>query len=203
MRRLIFKKVDLVILYKQLNSLPEPPSIEEILIEGHPVIVVRVTEDMVQQCYLQGESVHMSRKLLKLGELMESQQEWRTSGFLAQLACCLYFYGDLKNFYSNLTVGHGDSGDLDIGNFKCDIKCRSTVYSGVNYGYVDIDVFKKHPYPLYILCSRAGDKILIWGYAWYCEVREWDESKQFLGDYEKDLTELHPIAELKALLLSE
>jgi len=193
-RRLLLRDVDTVVLYKMLNTLPEPLSIQPKLIEGHPVIIVRVTPDMIQQCFLHGESVHMSRRLLKLGELFKSKPEWRTSGFLGQLACCLYFYGDLRNFYQNLNVGHGDSGDLDIGNFKCDVKTRSMLYSGVNYIFIPEWQLENTPYPLYIGCSRTEENIIIWGYAWYREVLEWHKSN---SNYQLDVTELHSIIQLK------
>ncbi len=206
-RRFIFfcRKIEMGKMVELLNSLPEPPSIKHgtTLADGKniPVVIVRLTDEMIEAAILGAELAHKLANFEKLREYFKSKPEWRQAGFKGQLAVYYYFYEDFTEAFKSVTFGEGDSGDIELGNFKADVKTRSTIYYGrTNYALIDKKQFKRNPYPLYIFCSQAEpDKFVIWGYAWYQEVRQWKESEFFQGSLEKDVTELHRIEELKEI----
>ena len=206
-RRFIFfcRKIEMGNMVELLNSLPEPPSIKHgtTLADGKniPVVIVRLTDEMIQEAIIRSEYIHELAKIRKLKEYIKSRPEWRQAGFKGQLAVYYYFYEDFTDAFKSASFGEGDSGDIELGNFKADVKTRSTIYYGeTNYALVDKNQFKRNPYPLYIFCSQAEqDKIVIWGYAWYQEILQWKESEKFKGSLEKDITELHRIDELKEI----
>lgn len=177
----------------------QAPSMTTEIIDGQHVIIVKLSEQMVDAAMLTGQLIHTVARG-KLKEWIKSNPDWRTAGFMGQLACALYFYGEWRQAFEYVTIAKGDCGDLKFGNFIINVITRTRLYEGVNYAIIDMERFKVNPYPLYIACSKANkDKIIIWGYATWDEVKRWDHDSfgEHYPSYYKPLNELHSIDLLK------
>jgi len=188
-------------------NMPKPaPSWIKETIDGHPVIIVNCSKEWMEWALELGNFIHKVAKYRKLKEYIESNPEWRQSGFMGQFAVEFYWSGDWSAVLERIPLGKADSGDMTIGNFIINVITRSKLYDGDDYAIIDKKRFERKPYPLYIACSRASeDKIIIWGYARWDEVKEWDIGTfaEHPEAYYQDVKALHPIEELNELLSSQ
>jgi hypothetical protein len=182
--------------------MPKPPSWVKETIDGQPVIIVSCTDEMVEFALDLGNFINKAAKVRKLKEYLTSNPEWRRCGFMGQFAVELYFSGDWTAALERIPLGKADSGDMKLGNFIINIMTRAQLFKGEDDAIIDKKRFKRKPYPLYIACSRAEDKVIIWGYARWDEVKHWN-TKSYDGRpeaYSQNVNALHPIEELKELI---
>jgi hypothetical protein len=190
-------------LFKEVfPTMPPAPSWKKETIEGYPVIIVRCSQEWIDWALELGNVVHKAAKLRKLKEYIPSNPEYRRCGLLGQFAWAFYFNGDWSAAFDYITIGKADNGDFELGNFIINIITRSGLYEDEDYAIIDKKRFERKPYPVYIACTRVEDEIIIWGYATFNEVMHWDIDDFGYGDaYYQDVKKLHPIEELKEILL--
>lgn len=184
-------------------NMPEPsPSWIKESIDGHPVIIVSCTDEWLEWALNLGNCIHKAAKLRGLKEHINSNPQYRQSGLLGQFAWAYYFCGDWTEAFEYITFGKADSGDFKLGNFNINVITRSGLYDDEDYAIIDKFRFDTKPYPVYISCTRVGDKVIIWGYATFNEVMHWKVGNFGYGPaYYEDVKKLHPIEELKKVLL--
>ena len=188
-------------LHTALSKLPNPPSMLNKVIDGKPTVVMNLSEDMLLSALHLSEAISIVAKAKGLTEWIESTPEQRKAGMMGQLTVALWLYGDWTKAFKYVTIGEGDNGDIQIGNFIINVITNSRMFTEPyeNLAVIDCERFRRKPYPIYIACSRLDDNIIIWGWAKWDEVPHWDKSAldEYPPSWHTPHKNLHNLDELK------
>lgn len=188
-----------------LSGVFQSTRIEEKSINGHPVIHVYLTDDMLITALSIGVRTRQRARALELIEIIKAGGEYRKDviGLEGCLAFAAYMYGNWLVALDYVFIGKGDSGDLVYRGYKIDVK------TGTKPHHVKLMVplwqWEREKHDVYVLCnSIAEDWIRIWGFAMQKRLGRMVEKEHFT-DYGYGPTieihgmELNDIHELKEL----
>jgi len=137
-------------LITELKSLPKQPTILNKIIDEKLVVIVKFSEAMLEAAMHHAETINIVAKAKGKHEYMQSNEDQRKAGYMAQLAVAYWVYGDWTIAFKNVKIGEADDGDLRIGKFIVNVITNSYVITEprTNLAIIDCKRFDRNPFPL-------------------------------------------------------
>jgi len=206
-RRLTLRRADLERILNQ--SLWKDVEIKEHIVDGHSVVDVHLTDDMLITALTLGTRIHQKAKALDLIHIIQGGVREDIIGLEGALAAAAYLYENWLEGLDSVTIGKGDDGDIKFKGAVVDVKTRSQRWHDTLM--IPEKQWGKHhdKYDYYVGCHEIEEEwIRIWGYATKEEVASIKPSDELTDSSGKTFNlpvtsrcipfeNLHPIKELK------
>lgn len=179
--------------------LPLPPQVTKTTFDGHEVVDVKLTDEMVTRAVEYGIKIQRTAETLCLKPIIRASEYQHGFGLKCQFAFYLYAFGDWVEALDYMTVGKRDVMDAVFRGYSIDVKGASK--RSHKFLLVSQTQWRKRQYDFYIGCNQwEMDVIRFWGYAARAEMEDAELQDFGYGSTRAILlVNLHPIKELLKL----
>jgi hypothetical protein len=197
----VFRVTTLKKVFRELRLQPLPPQVTKTVFEGHEVVDVQLTDEIVKEAVERGARIQRTDVTAGLKPIIRASAYQNIFGLKCQFAFFLYAFGDWVEAldYMTVNVGKGDVADAVFRGYSIDVKGRTKHWHDMLM--VPEKQFRKKRYDFYIGCNQwRQDVIRFWGYATKAELKAVElQDFGYGATRAKPYMELHPIKDMLKL----
>ena len=189
------------LIFRALRMLPLPPQVTKTTFNGHEVIDVHLTDQIIKKAIEIGVKIRKTRIASGSTPIIRASEFQHIFGAKCQFAFFLYAFGDWVEAldYMTINVDKGDVTDAMFRGYSIDVK--GTPKRSNRFLMTPEKQWRKKQYDFYIGCNQWDtDVIRVWGYATKMEMEKTELQDFGYGPTRAILLrKLHPIKELLKL----